>query len=253
MINLNGKYCRFKKCNDIADFGFDGKKALFCSKHKDKDMVNLTINNKCINCDNPYTNILEDQKYCDNCLPNNDHLCVIKRICKYCDIRENSTYICKDCKLISNKKEWAVVRHLRKNIKEEIIYNSSEMLQGCSKKRPDIYYDLNDKCIIVEVDENQHKQYDSTCECARINEIVSSIGGRPVTFIRYNPDVVKNGAKTLTIDPAERIDLLVKTVNEEIKAIPDSFKVKIIQLFYDDSYDVYQSVKSEDITDKVAI
>jgi hypothetical protein len=47
------------------------------------------------------------------------------------------------------------------------------MLQECSKKRPDIYFELNKHCIIVEIDENQHNSYQNSCECARINEIVN--------------------------------------------------------------------------------
>jgi len=31
------------------------------------------------------------------------------------------------------------------------------MLQGCSKKRPDIYFELNSHCLIVEIDEQIKK------------------------------------------------------------------------------------------------
>ncbi len=52
------------------------------------------------------------------------------------------------------------------------------MLQGCSKKRPDIYFELERHCVIVEVDEHQHNAYEDSCECSRINEIVNGIGGK---------------------------------------------------------------------------
>jgi len=35
---------------------------------------------------------------------------------------------------IKNKKEWGIVRHLKKNIKTKFEYDSSKMLNGCSKK-----------------------------------------------------------------------------------------------------------------------
>ena len=123
----------------------------------------------------------------------------IKRLCKYCDIKEESKFICKDCKKIQNKKEWAIVRHLRKVIDTKFEYNSSKMLQGCSKKRPDVYFELNKHCVIVEIDENQHNTYGESCECARINEIVNGIGGKTVIIIRYNPDVVKKKNKIIKI------------------------------------------------------
>ncbi len=44
------------------------------------------------------------------------------------------------------------------------------------KKRPDIYFEFDKHCVIVEINENQHKSYDDYCECARINEIINGIG-----------------------------------------------------------------------------
>ena len=127
------------------------------------------------------------------------------------------------------------------------------MLQGCSKKRPDIYFELNTHCVIVEIDEHQHNSYEDSCECARINEIVNGIGGKTVIIIRYNPDIVKNKGKQINISQCERINLLVKTIKDELIMSYDLFFVKIIQLFYNDNYDIYQPIKNEIITDKVCI
>ena len=127
------------------------------------------------------------------------------------------------------------------------------MLQGCSKKRPDIYFDLHTHCVIVEVDENQHNTYEDTCECARINEIVNGVGGRSVIIIRYNPDIVRNRGKQIMIHPGVRVDLLVETIKAELGKSYDTFMVKTVQLFYDDNYDVYQEIKEENITDLVCV
>ena len=40
---------------------------------------------------------------------------------------------------------------------------------------------------------------------------------------------------------------------EEIKKDYENFFVKIIQLYFNDDYEVYQEMKEEDITDKVCI
>jgi hypothetical protein len=162
-------------------------------------------------------------------------------------------HLTKSDKKIQNKKEWAIVRYLRKVIDTKFEYNSSKMLQGCSKKRPDIYFDLHKHCIIVEIDENQHNSYEDSCECARINEIVNGIGGRSVIIIRYNPDVVKNKNKTLKISNNDKLDLLVKTIKEELVKEYDTFLVKIIQLYYNDDYETYQPIKEENITTQVCI
>lgn len=36
-----------------------------------------------------------------------------------------------------------IIRYLRKNINTQFEYNSSKMLGACSKKRPDVYFELN--------------------------------------------------------------------------------------------------------------
>ena len=131
------------------------------------------------------------------------------------------------------------------------------MLQGCSKKRPDIYFELLQHCLIVEVDENQHNSYEDSCECARINEIVNGIGGKSVVFIRYNPDNIKNNTNIIQISQLDRLKLLVETIKSELVKDYDMFLVKIIQLFYNDDYEetadigVTLSVTTDDLDSTV--
>jgi hypothetical protein len=122
-------------------------------------MINLELFNKyaVLECDYEYEFIIDNTKYCVIHCP--DSKLKEKKLCKYCDIEENSKWICPNCNKIKNKKEWAVVRYLRKTINTPFEYNSSKMLQGCSKKRPDIYFELTTHCVIVEIDENQHNTY----------------------------------------------------------------------------------------------
>jgi len=156
-------------------------------------------------------------------------------------------------KKIQNKKEWAVVRYLRKVIDTKFEYNTNNMLMGCSKKRPDIYFELLKHCVIVEIDENQHNSYGDSCECARLNEIVNGIGGKSVIIIRYNPDIVRNKGIIKQINQKERIDLLVKTIKDELIKDYDTFQVKLIQIFYNDNYENYNPIKEEIITNVVCI
>ena len=210
-------------------------------------MINLILENKCsiLNCEKEHEFIIKNIKYCIDHCPNKNYEINIKRLCKYCDIKDESNYICNECKKIQNKKEWAIVRHLKKVINIPFEYNSSKMLQGCSKKRPDIYFELNKHCVILEIDEYQHDTYDDSCECSRLNEIVSGIGGKSVIIIRYNPDVVKNKGKKINFKNEERIDLLVNTINKELNKNYNEFIVKIIQLFYDDDYEKYKIKKKK--------
>jgi hypothetical protein len=218
-------------------------------------MINIILNNKCcvLDCENDYEIIdKNNEKFCLKHADKSLEIS-IKRLCKYCDISENSKYICNLCKQISSKKEWAIVRYLRKTIDTKFEYNTCKMLQGCTKKRPDIYFELNSHCLIVEIDEHQHKTYEDQCECARINEIVNGIGGKSVIIIRFNPDTTKHKGKKLPLLLSNKINLLVNTIKEELTKEYDSFLVKIIQIYYDDDYETYMDIKEEIITDKVCI
>lgn len=66
---------------------------------------------------------------------------------------------------------------------------------GCSRRRPDLCLDLGFQILIVEIDENQHQTYDTTCEHKRLMEISRDVGHRPVVFIRFNPDDYINKEK----------------------------------------------------------
>jgi asparagine synthetase B (glutamine-hydrolysing) len=128
------------------------------------------------------------------------------------------------------------VQYLRKTIDTKFEYNTSKMLQGCSKKRPDIYFELNSHCLIVEIDENQHNTYEDSCECARINEIVNGIGGKSVIIIRFNPDKYKNNGKSCNPMLVNRLPVLESEINKQIKRIECNQNMElleVIELYYD--------------------
>ena len=255
MISTSSKNCQHTKCKELSLYGVIDKRPQYCVLHKKNNMINLILENKCciLECNNEYDHIIEINKYCNTHIPSENYGMIVKRLCRYCDIKDDAQFVCKDCKKIQNKKEWGIVRYLRTAIDTKFEYNTSKMLQGCSKKRPDIYFELPLHCVIVEIDENQHNSYEDTCECARLNEIVSGIGGKPVIIIRYNPDIVKHNGEKYNVYASDRIDLLVNTIKNELEKKYELFVVKIIQIYYNDNYDVYQPIKEEIITDKVAI
>jgi hypothetical protein len=174
----------------------------------------------------------------------------IKRMCKYCDIREDVPFVCVTCRQRMHKKEHAVVRHLRRTIDVPLVYDESPGFE-CTRRRPDIRFEMPTHDVIVEVDENQHRGYDESCECARISEIVGAIGGKSVVFVRYNPDTVRYGGTVQSVAAAERIDLLVETVKQELKRAGTGFEVRLVQLWYDAP--VADAKRELDITRLVAI
>lgn len=255
MMSVKIKSCQHPSCKNKATHGLPNKRPQFCHEHQQPNMINLLKDKQCQqeNCTKDYTIIHNNTKYCLEHSPDKTLEVVLKRKCKYCDIEESSTYVCDECKQIMHKKEWTVIRHLRKNINTPFTHDSSKMLQGCSKRRPDVYFELDTHCVIVEVDEDQHKSYSDICECSRISEIVSGIGGKSVVFIRYNPDKIMNKKKTVKVSQEKRLEKLVEVVKQELTKDHERFTVKLIQLYYNDDNKVYESMKEEDITDLVVI
>jgi hypothetical protein len=122
---------------------------------------------------------------------------------------------------------------------------------GCSRKRPDMLLDMGSHAIIVEVDENQHVNYDCSCENKRLMELSQDVDHRPIVFIRFNPDKYfdkdgnivdscwePNSYGILRVAPKKqqewehRLECLVEqiqywTENETNKT------VEVVELFYD--------------------
>jgi hypothetical protein len=121
---------------------------------------------------------------------------------------------------------------------------------GCSRKRPDLLLDLGYQVIIIEIDENQHTDYDCSCENKRLMELSQDVGHRPLVFIRFNPDeyLNKDGKvtscwaingqgictvkKTKQKEWAERLEALNAQIQYWLENKTEK-TVEIIQLFYD--------------------
>ena len=89
---------------------------------------------------------------------------------------------------------WSVVEYIKQNYSHLQWIADKIINGGCSKRRPDLLLDLGYQILIIEIDENQHIDYDRSCENKRIMELSQDMGHRPIIFIRFNPDEYeKNG------------------------------------------------------------
>ena len=258
MVDVTSKRCQAPSCRALATYGKDEyHRAQFCDEHKNDTDVCIADALRCSRegCMQQYEFVVESEtgtgayKVCLAHAPP-EYEIALKRLCKYCDIREDVPFVCVTCRQRMHKKEHAVVRHLRRTIELPLIYDESPGFE-CTRKRPDIRFETPTHDVIVEVDENQHRQYQESCECARISEIVGALGGKSVAFVRYNPDAVRYGGKIHGVTAAERIDLLVETVNEEIQRASTEFEVRLVQLWYDAP--VAAAKREMDITRLVAV
>jgi hypothetical protein len=216
MINVISKTCIHSNCTIRPTFNNPCEStALYCSAHKLDGMVDIK-HKTCIHPDckiKPiYNNIGETKAL--YCLKHKSDVMVdIKhKTCKsdWCLTRVQEKYdgYCLFCfmnlfpdKPVSRNyktKEYAVVEHIKTQFPNFNWIADKIINGGCSKRRPDLLLDLGYQIIIVEVDENQHGDYDCSCENKRIMELSQDLGHRPIVFIRFNPDDYTKNATNIT-------------------------------------------------------
>jgi hypothetical protein len=176
MIDIKHKMCIHGECIKRPNFNYKNEKEpLYCKTHKLDGMIDI----RHPNCKTPLCGTIVTEKYEGYCL--------------YCFI---NTFPDKPVSRNYKKKEYAVVEFI-KNQYPNLTWKIDQIVQdACSKRRPDLHVDLGYQVLIIEIDENQHIDYDNTCEINRINELSNDIHNRPIVFIRFNPDdYVKENVK----------------------------------------------------------
>lgn len=267
MIDIIHPKCIVCKIKQPA-FGLpDDKVAQYCATCKEDDMIDIK-SHKCIVCKIkiPSFGFPNDKiaKYCAIC--KKDSMIDIKHPkCKseWCSTHiSNKAYegYCAYCfmhifpdKPITRNyktKETSVSQFIKTKFAHIDIITDKRIQGGCSKRRPDILIDLGDQIIIIEIDENQHIDYDCSCENKRIMELSQDVNHRPIVFIRFNPDDYKTNLKNITScwginkqgtcnikktkqkEWDERLNTLHNTVDYWIKNKTNKI-IEIIELYYD--------------------
>jgi len=277
----NGKhvYCVFDGCNKFAGYNAAGSKTpLYCTSHKGENMVDLkhhlclgmipSPTGEDIRCDKrPIFNFkgFTNGLYCF-AHKKNEMINIGSPRCKssFCETlsMKKYDYYCIPCyiQLFPDKpttrnyktKEKAVADFVLSSFTSFTWITDRRIHDGCSRRRPDLLLDLGSHIVIVEVDENQHTDYDCSCENKRLMEISRDIGHRPMIFIRFNPDVYfdnKNNKITSCWKPNKqngvlcipknkqsewnnRLSILKKQIEYWIEN--KTYKtIEIIQLYYD--------------------
>lgn len=230
MINILSKTCRHTDCNVIPNYNYEGKKGgLYCFDHKLDGMIDVKHNI----CKTPLCYTRVTKKYEGYCLSCFVHL--------FPDKPNTKNY---------KTKEKDVSDFITEKYKDKTIITDRKIVDGCSKRRPDMLLDLGEQVIIIEVDENQHIDYDCSCENKRIMELSKDIDHRPLVFIRFNPDEYKDSTgKNITScwgTNTSGISSVKKTKRAEwryrLNALKESVDywitnrtnktVEIVQLFY---------------------
>ena len=232
MIDVKSKTCIRDGCKKRPSFNKEGvTTALYCSAHKKEWMVDVISKT----CKSEWCSTSVKKKY--------DGYCLFCYMNLFPDKPVSRNY---------KTKEYSVVEYIKTKFPNLNWIADKIILCGSSKRRPDLLLDLFYQIVIIEVDENQHIDYDCSCQNKRIMELSQDLGHRPIVFIRFNPDDYdKNGItisscwgknekgicvvkKSKKDEWVQRLNTLEEHINYWINPINTTDKtIETIQLFYD--------------------
>ena len=232
MVDVKHETCLHEGCKIRPTFNIEGEtKGLYCSTHKKEGMVDV----KHQTCKSYLCSTLVQEKY--------DGYCLFCYMNLFPDKPVSRNY---------KTKEYSVVEYI-KNKFPTLNWIADKIINGgCSKRRPDLLLDLLYQIVIIEVDENQHTDYDCSCQNKRIMELSQDLGHRPIIFIRFNPDDYEKDGITITScwgqdkkgicvikkskkdEWTHRLNVLENHINYWINPENTTNKtIETIQLFYD--------------------
>jgi hypothetical protein len=217
MVDVKNKTCIYDGCQTMPIYNFEGQtKRLYCATHKLDGMVNVK-HKPCIyeGCKTrPIYNVKTETSalYClihkvdgmvnvvDKTCKNNwcDTIVKTQKYEGYCQFCYVNIFPDKPLSRNYKTKEYSVVDFVKTTFPSYDWIADKQIEGGCSKRRPDLLLDLGYQIIVIEIDENQHIDYDCSCENKRIMELSLDVGHRPIIFIRFNPDDYLNGNNNVT-------------------------------------------------------
>jgi len=218
MIDVKTPRCRAEGCMTVPVFNIQGqKRGMFCSAHKTDEMIDV----KNARCKTPMCDIIlggkSEREYCTRC----------------------SAYLFPDKPSRFKTRELKLKEYLLETYPDKTIVHDKRV--ECHLYRPDFVFDMGSHTVVIELDENQHKTYDTSCDNKRLMSIFHGLASRPMVMLRFNPDVYdsvpgcfkKDGQltgsgkewKKRTENLKERIDFWLKT--------PPGREITIEHLFFD--------------------
>jgi predicted HAD superfamily phosphohydrolase YqeG len=109
--------------------------------------------------------------------------------------------------LKNNKlKELAVVQYIVPMFADVKWQHDKRVPGSKNGYRPDLLGDFGNMVVIVDIDENGHRQYDESKEAERMKQLAMDLGDRPLVIIRFNPDSYVNTFTQQTVQSCWRKD-----------------------------------------------
>ena len=103
----------------------------------------------------------------------------------------------------------------------------------CGRYRVDFVFEWEEGVVLLEYDEQMHSDRDRRCELVRQAEVSLGYGGRPVHWIRFNPDAFKLDGETRVTRRQEREAVLLQTLNAAWAAADYDHFITVDYICYD--------------------
>ena len=212
MIRRSKTKCKNKDCNQPAIYGSKGI-SNHCEVHKTSNDLNY-VEKPCSKCE--LTMILDKDDLCEFCNP-----LIFEKV-----------RLEKQNNLLNYLDKYITMKEYNFLISTDKTIDKGE----CGHERPDRVYELENKIIIVECDEHQHKSNPCECEQTRMINIGQFFGGKPVYFIRFNPDDYKSYNDEIMVDIKDRYKFITSFLKELLMKSKDETNnslVSVIYLYFD--------------------
>lgn len=252
MINVRDPRCETEGCDAIAFCARPGHTPVSCKRHR---VIGTMIFNPRARCcvrgctqQAMYGSTVHKLERCEIHLEPGD-INLAERECAKC----KTSYILNKDNLCQNCDPVAISRARLAKQNEVFAFLDLHGLKGtyaddrvidggaCGLQRPDRIYELPERVFVLEVDENQHSSYVRKCERDRMINVSQAFGGKPVFWIRFNPDAYKrtaeaDGRKRSRQCPRnQRLKCLERVIRTAIDApvpVPGAF-ISVLYLYYD--------------------
>lgn len=257
MIDVINKLCSYDECIIHATYGIPSNLSTRCFQHKLEGMI-PSPRKKCQHCSKraEYGDSRIQQR-CEEHKQDGDMNLILRKCikCGDIDVVDSRGWCVNTCcleeqfhqfKTHQKRKENSVNEYLDECFEKASLYDK-RLPQSCFRdnQRPDRYHDFGTHSLIVEVDEHQHSG-DAVCQSGkfktkqeedvqRMKNLFYVIGEqKPLIFIRYNPDSIKNNGVYKNISEKKRFETLLYWCNKFKQEPPCDGWCYVIYLFYND-------------------
>jgi hypothetical protein len=228
--NLQYNPCKYSTLRHLYNEGFVLVEK--CNVHKENGMINLIDNDVCKSCFLKKINKNKNKNKNNNNKYNN--------MCIECHNKINNDEI------NYKNKEISVKKYLIDSIPEYNFINDKRIKFSIELPyRPDFQLEINNKLIIIEVDETQHTKY-NTDEEEKRNILIKNaceINNKKIAIIRFNPDNYKKDGQVITSpwkknkiqnedEWMNRLNALKETILFKINI--NDYNYNVTKLFYDE-------------------